>query len=105
MLCSLDPRIWAARLVTGADGVKAIKKAVRGMETMRVLTASDIHVIEHDRHRQTQTAKRKPTNVTGDVATASTAIESTSLLIPVGGDEFSEPLPAPTVPPSTPPSK
>ena len=249
MLCSLDPRIWAARLVTGADGVKAIKKAVRGMETMRVLTASDIHVIEHDRHRLAQTAKRKPTNATrdpkeriftpgarfvidvktyagkdqvtqiadrtgvkaptccimaiddsdsnyvysfnsdthttevlvidapigtrikvfwqgikgqpeldkwyegtivsistlangqlrhvvkydgwgdiehvhdlvnggkpwmrlgedgwtfatvGGVTTASTAIESTSLLIPVGGDEFSEPLPAPTVPPSTP---
>eukprot|EP00900_Chrysochromulina_parva_P015137 jgi/Chrpa1/23624/Chrysochromulina_OHIO_Genome00026303-RA len=38
----------------------------RGMETMRVLTASDIHVIEHDRHRQAQTAKRKPTNVTRD---------------------------------------
>ncbi|KOO30922.1 hypothetical protein Ctob_016205 [Chrysochromulina tobinii] len=66
MLCSLDPRIWAARLVTGADGVKAIKKAVRGMETMRVLTASDIHVIEHDRHRLAQTAKRKPTNATRD---------------------------------------
>jgi hypothetical protein len=38
----------------------------------------------------------------GGVTTASTAIESTSLLIPVGGDEFREPLPAPTVPPSTP---
>jgi hypothetical protein len=38
----------------------------------------------------------------GGVTTASTAIESTSLLTQVGGDEFSEPLPAPTVPPSTP---
>jgi hypothetical protein len=66
MLCSLDPRIWASRLATGSDGVKAIKKAVKGMEAMRTMTASDIHVIEHDRHRLAQTAKRKPTNVTRD---------------------------------------
>ena len=65
-LCSVDPKVWAARLVTGTDGIKMIKKAVKGMDEMKVPTASDIHIIEHDKHRLAQAAKRKPTNVTRD---------------------------------------
>ena len=66
MLSSTDPKLWATRLVTGAEGVKAIRKAVKGMEAMRTMTASDIHIIEHDRHRRGQVAKRQPTNVERD---------------------------------------
>ena len=57
-LCSVDPKVWAARLVTGAEGVKMTKKAVQGMEDMRNLTVLDMHHIENDRHRRAQVAKR-----------------------------------------------
>ena len=38
------------------------------MEAMRVPTASDIHIIEHDKHRRAQVAKRVhvPTNPSRD---------------------------------------
>ena len=43
-----------------------IKKAVKGMESMKALTNVDTHTIEHDRHRRGHVAKRQPTNVERD---------------------------------------
>ena len=75
-LSCIDPKVWAARLVTGhcdgrgrittVDGLKMIKKAVKGMDSMKALTNVDTHTIEHDRHRRGQVAKRQPTNVERD---------------------------------------
>ncbi len=47
-------------------GIQIIKKSVKGMESMKAPTNADIHIIEHDRHRRGQVAKRKPTNVERD---------------------------------------
>ena len=42
-LSCIDPKVWAARLVTGVDGLKMIKKAVKGMDSMKALTNVDSH--------------------------------------------------------------
>jgi hypothetical protein len=55
-----DPKVWASRLATGSDGLKMIKKAVQGMEDMRLMTIEDMHTIDNDRHRRAQVAKRVP---------------------------------------------
>ena len=65
-LSCIDPKLWASRLATGVHGLQMIKKAVKGMESVKAPTNADIHIIEHDRHRRGQVAKRKPTNVERD---------------------------------------
>ena len=59
-ICSKDPKVWASRLATGSDGLKMIRKAVQGMEDMRLMTIEDMHTIDNDRHRRAQVAKRVP---------------------------------------------
>ena len=36
------------------------KKAVRGMDDMRIMSVEDMHTIDNDRHRRAQVAKRVP---------------------------------------------
>ena len=66
LLSCVDPKVWAPRLGTGVDGLKRIKKAVKGMDSMKAPTNVDTHIIEHDKHRRGQVAKRQPTNVERD---------------------------------------
>ena len=61
-----DPKVWATRLVTGVRGINTIRKAVKGMESMKTPTNNDIHFIEHDKFRRTQVAKRQPQNAEKD---------------------------------------
>jgi hypothetical protein len=60
--------VWAARLVTGVDGLQATQKAVLNMK-MSSLTPRAMRVIEMDQHRRGSVAKRVPTNAKRDITT------------------------------------
>ena len=55
----VPPHVWAARLVTGVDGLQATQKAVLNMK-MSNLTPRAMRTIEMDKHRRGSVAKRVP---------------------------------------------
>jgi hypothetical protein len=69
--------VWAARLVTGVDGLQATQKAVLNMK-MSSLTPRAMRAIEMDQHRRGSVAKRVPTNAKRDATTRTNADIETS---------------------------